>query len=257
MTKKQREQRYIEQFAACFPDFPAGEIESREEPDFLIHGLRGPLGIEVRQLFKPATDPHPPQAQEALEQHTVSKAQQIFEATHPTPLVVSFHFSAQEPLRKSRIEPLASEIAILVSINMPETEEQKRLENPWDECTPFPEEIEVINVLRPANITKPLWYPVRAGWEMSACSDYFQEVIDEKNARHAAYKQCCGELWLLLVAPNSAPSSFIDLSPEVLSHRFTSSFDRIFFFNPFVRTFSELPIARADHPVSESTPRTV
>jgi hypothetical protein len=74
----------------------------------------------------------------------------------------------------------------------------------------------------------PPWEAAKAGSVYSS-QEFLQAALDEKEQKLSRYRDSgCDEYWMLLVASGIAPSSSM-LAPDP-QHVFTSSFDRVFFF---------------------------
>jgi len=48
---KERENNHLKHFKSIFKNFPDGEIECQERPDFIVHSKTKIIGIELTEIF--------------------------------------------------------------------------------------------------------------------------------------------------------------------------------------------------------------
>ncbi len=247
MNKKDRERHQLETFKAKFSEFPTGTIVPGEEPDFLVENRGRLVGIEVTEFYRgtPANE-MPRQASESLKNQIVERARSIFEENGGPFLIVYVYFGFHIELRKNRVAELASKLAIIVSDNPVNVGETIVLENQWDDLSYFPQEFISIDILRPFEVTQPLWAVPDADVIPKFSIEAVQQVIDKKNVLTPAYRKRSQELWLLIIHGFTLSSTFED-EREVLGHTYSSDFDRIFLFDMFSRTPIELLIKGKDY----------
>jgi len=234
--KKQLELAYLLHFKESFAGLPKGRIESTERPDYIVHHQQGSLGIELRELFHPAPgQPRPHQAHENMEELILRQAESVYNASLGPPVLVSVQFASQISLAKSAVPGVARELSRLIAEAVESLTGPLTIYNRWPDHQRFPEPVVSITVARFPHITQARWSSGHAGWVWQSTPSELQAVIDEKNALCSAYRQRCDELWLLLVAANDAPSRFVELADQSPVHKFTTEFDRVFWFNAFSR----------------------
>ena len=76
--------------------------------------------------------------------------------------------------------------------------------------------------------SKHLWKNARAGWAMENCIELFQEAISKKDKLIKSYLVRCNNCWLLMVG-EIKPSSFIHPNENTINHKYSTSFNRIYY----------------------------
>lgn len=149
--KKEIELWRLEQFRSYISDFPDGEIEATEEPDFLIRGSRI-VGIELTDLHR-ETKPGqvPEQASEAMRKRVITRAQDIYIARQLPPVIASFFLDDRIHLKRREIEPLAESLADLVAKNIPGPNATTELPDGWEDTQRFPTILHSLSVRCPRN----------------------------------------------------------------------------------------------------------
>jgi hypothetical protein len=104
----------------------------------------------------------------------------------------------------------------------------------------FPKEIMMLHVCIQHKENK--WRSSSSGWIPEIAPEYLQERIDQKELKLETYKSKCSELWLLIVADNLRIPSSVDLSDIAINHRYSTGFNRIFFFWNSSRSYVELKL---------------
>ena len=229
MDKKQEERHFLDRFKSFFDNFPQGDVECTEEPDFIVATPKHRLGIEVTKLYWTSEPGNlPRQAQESLHGQVANKAEQLHEKSDLPKCIVSVHF-ADRKLRKKDIEPAAMEVFNSVMSNIPSAESSAQLPpNGWTESG-LPANISALSVYRTDNIEKTTYSAPQVGWipDMNSKTD-IQRVLDAKNPKALAYRKKCDELWLLINVAFGTISSQFDIPDEVVEEVVDANFDRVF-----------------------------
>jgi hypothetical protein len=236
--RKDRELWQVERFKETCPEFPAGEIVSTEEPDFLVNASGVSFGIELTDLYRTDSDNKlPRQASESLRKQIVERAKKLYDESHGPELWVSVYFSAFESLSKSRVPDIANHLVTIVRAADVEVDGNVQVEADWD-TSDFPEEINSIHIRRLSLLTKGFWNAPDAAFIPDCEPDQIQEIIDKKNKRITSYRNRCDVVWLLIVVDGFALSATVNFTESVRNHSFASSFDRVFIFeNAAERSF--------------------
>lgn len=222
-SKKQRERAALDAVLGHLGVVPS-PIEETEEPDFLFPLNGTAVGAEVTELYLPAPTGAdlPEQATESEERSMVEMArQQAIQQQVPAQqlqLRLSPHV-----LTKRQRKTVAADIYGFVASNFASPGEVKSFRS-----TQLPQSI-VHMTLYGLHNTPHTWNGPCSGWVHSNFADGFQDTIDKKEALRSKYLNRCREIWLITVATHDGGSSFIEWSPELAAHQFSSRFDRIFF----------------------------
>jgi hypothetical protein len=236
--KKDRERWQLERFKISCLDFPVGTITPAEEPDFLIGGGSGVVGVELTALYRAdSEDQLPRQASEALREEIVKRAQRLYQEGPGPELWVSVHFSPYATLRKSLVAGLAAKLATIVTAANVGINGNVELEDDSD-APGFPQEFSTVNIRRLQVLTKGFWTSPDAAFVPDCEPKEIQQIIDKKNKRVPSYLRKCQTIWLVVVFDGFALSSTVNLPDEIPKYVYKSGFDRTFIFeNAAARSF--------------------
>lgn len=229
VEQKDRERHQLEVFKASYSNFPTGTIVEAEGPDFLVEQPSATVGIELTEMFR-TTAPNevPRQAIESLMKQIVYRAQSNFEKAGGPALYVYVHFAPRVELRKSQVADLAQCISRIVADHPIALDQHIELHD-----GNLPEQICLINILRPSFITDALWAAPDGGAVPHLSVEAIQSRIDEKNCKIPSYRnKASGEIWLVIVHGFPMSSWFVR-SDAALEHIYKSGFDRVFLFDMF------------------------
>jgi len=249
VTKKEEEKILLQNFRDCCPECPSGEPYATESPDFLIPAGTGKLGIELTLLYRNNTRNRGLlQEQESLRRQVADKARQICESQACPHIHVNVSFNDQHRLckgRKGNIESAAKELASLILDNIPEhgTVELQETEDNYEQ---WPATLSRVSIARYDVLTKTTFCPTDGGFVPKLEPGLVQSVIDKKDLRCSDYRKRCEELWLLVVADGFACSSWFTVEPDIITHAFVASFDRVFLFQNFEKKVFELRVDQPD-----------
>jgi hypothetical protein len=143
------------------------------------------------------------------------------------------------PVIKADRDTIANGLFELVSKNLPISDAPLILEVWRQPNHPLPW-IRSVRLFRTAFLTKHHWSVPDSGWVQMDFIPELQRTINEKNRKHARYRQRCDECWLLIVASGGRPSGLFEPSAETKNHLYQSLFERTFFMEAFGGTLVEL-----------------
>ena len=163
----------------------------------------------------------------------VKHAQSIYERAAGPPLYVYVRFGRNGDWRKSRVLPIARQLAKIVSDHPLDMDQHIELKAWHFDRDYFPKQIDTVAILRPSIITDALWASPDGGAIPQLLPSDVQNRIDEKNPLVIDYRQrATEEIWLVITYGFSV-SSWFQRSDEALTHVYKSGFDRIFLFDTF------------------------
>jgi hypothetical protein len=93
---------------------------------------------------------------------------------------------------------------------------------------------------RVAIYDEAVWFAQHSGWAAELDPGLVQGELDDKEGRLAGYRKVVSEVWLLLIIPGDAPSSWIDIQNSDLSHPFRSGFDTVILLDSLGRNWYRL-----------------
>lgn len=241
--RRAAERSHLTRFLASLAEPPVGNRIFRDRPDLVIETATGRLGIEHTQLVQSRDSLARSNAMrsESLESRVVERAQGEFEAAGGPLLDIHFHFS-QRPMRKSDVNGIARALVAAVNEIIESNPSPDDPVEAWrynrGALNPLPAQIEYLWIDHGKG--ESLWGVTRSGGILVMDQDRIQAEIDVKDAKVAEYRSECDELWLLLVSDGFSPSTALKLPEEVGELQFTTGFDRVFYFNNFENTSTEL-----------------
>jgi hypothetical protein len=241
MSNKKTHERYlIEQFRACHPDFPVGEIAHFEGPDFLVRASTGPVGLEVTELLRPSRAGERPRIeQEALRQRVADRARKCYEASGGPPISVALFFSHFQDLNKRDIPGLAEQLAG-IALRTPVAMSSSLVLDAGDENPVLPPLVDRMRLARFPVVTESDWVVVDAEYLTPLTHDYLQAVLDAKTARTSDYRRHASTLWLLVVIDGFRISGSFTLPDDLLTRPYRHGFDRVFVFIRAAKQYWEL-----------------
>jgi hypothetical protein len=111
MADKKEEQLYLDMLKSRLSDFPLGEVNPSESPDFLIGSGRRITGIEVTRFYlSPPLGVKPSQELQALKDGIVEKAREIYIKSGGVALYVTVNFKKSVILAKRDVQRIACEL---------------------------------------------------------------------------------------------------------------------------------------------------
>ena len=247
---KDTEAWQLARFGEAIPDFPAGEVIAREEPDFVVHAASTVLGVELTGLFRAVEPGKPPlRGAEQLRWRVCSAASAVAERESAPPRDVVVTFSRSARLTKRRVPEVAAAVVRLVrALDVPEGA-SRTVEYAWHDRDRFPDELIAVRVSNSGRHGVGHWQPAEATLVPDCTAAQLQAAIDRKRAHYAPYRAACDAVWLVLVADGFAPSSTFSLPEAAVRAVYTGPFERVYYFENFSRAATRLRIARDGWPV--------
>ena len=174
----------------------------------------------------------------------VAQAAALAQSAEIPPLDVAVHFTDRVGVEKRDRELAARSLLALVSKNVPVIGQSVTIEMSRRPIEALPG-VRLVRVFRHEVLTKHHWAVPDAGWVQSDFAPELQQVIDDKNSRHAAYRRRCDECWLLVTVSGGRPSGLFEPSEETRDHIYRSSFSKTFFLEIFGQILIELKTTAA------------
>jgi hypothetical protein len=214
---KARERRAVEDLQQLYADFPPGEIEDSEVPDFLVRSNGACVGIEVCEYFRPERPlgSHPKE-QEALAHQIANRATEICVERGATPFWAPVSVEQGVRLFKRDVEPLASAIASAIM-----TRDADFIRNDGQ----LPLCVRDIVVYPLGRKHAPSVTIIGTTWPPPLDIEELARIVAGKEAKLHAYRKKCATVWLLIVVDGFQLSSMTE-TPTALP-AMTSAFDRV------------------------------
>ncbi len=225
--RKEIERQHLHSFRYLCSDFPRGNLQDYETPDFLIvTETQRKIGIELTQVFK--TDGETKSSQQSIEATKIEimvAARMYSECFNLPPAHVSLFFSLRRPLKAKARQEIARRVAQVVHDNMPAEGKSVQLEYRINQ----PSEVDLITINRVHPVDHHQWTCPEMGVVQTDAIALFEKAIKKKAKRLGDCLQNCDECWLLIVAPSFKPSGTIHPDKHSFSHIYASPFRRTYF----------------------------
>ncbi|MDD4963837.1 MAG: hypothetical protein PHI11_07970 [Gallionella sp.] len=222
MPDKKKERWYLEQLKASWGDFPSGEVQETERPDFLIKNHLRTHGFEITEFVKsPSTGESHHQKSNALRQQIVERALLNHREQRGKRLLIDVEFDDDVRLRNADVKPLAIQLASAVAArDFPE----KDLPG-WSEIVDVSGLKGILAVCGDYWRGNEDWNVSGGGWVKECTISDLQDVITKKAIRYSAYRTKC-ETVALVIAFEVSNNPSIEFPKQALEHRYDSPFDQ-------------------------------
>jgi len=229
---RELERRIIYSLQECCDEVPPGIICETESPDFLFRTVRGLLGIEVTQLFRPHNENQlPRQARERYADELVLSARHQYETRGGKPLDVAVAFSSESFPNRSRRDEIAHYLAeLLLRTPVPD---HLRVQIECDETNfrTFPGEIAFVRAFRYGSNTASCWAVQDGDWGVDCTPGLLLQRVEEKAGRLSTYREQSPEVWLVLAVNVSGLSTMLEIDRSTLCGTVDSPFDKTILFD--------------------------
>lgn len=233
-SKKELEFSRLERFKSFMPDFPMGEVEPTEEPDFLVRGPDRIVGLELTDLHRETLPGQTPEkATEAMRQRVVTRAREIYATRQLPPVSASFFLDDRIHVKKSEVEALAQDFADLVASNVPSPNSSKDVSEDWGDVQSFPSILHSLSIHRLDGVTKAFFNSPSATWLATLKREDVERALAAKEPKYSAYRDKCDEAWLVINADTASMSTWFEFDLDVLNNPFATRFDRVFLVQHF------------------------
>jgi hypothetical protein len=231
--QKARERAFLTEAVSLEPLLFTGPIQDSERPDFLMQAAGTTIGIEIMEYARGQhTGESAMRRSEAAQKQLANMAHQAFKANHAEPIFVTLHCNPYEAPAKAELQRLVSILVDIVGQHIPQ-ELYAKIKLDYDdlEGTGLQSFVYSINVQRVRDDRGDGWGVMSADF-ISTTAEELQGIINFKNPKVPDYLTRCDKIWLFIVA-----ESFLDLSgnisfsEDVLQHRYTTSFERVLFYD--------------------------
>jgi len=238
--KKDRERYFLQEFLKLMPELRVLNLRDSEAPDFLCDVAGIPTAIEVTRFFFPVSEGLPPQAAEAYHSRLGAElTEEHLKSTIP-PVHVSVCLYRDEALFKSRSRTgLREELFAFVSNSVPPPGPCREFDSeslPESLCEKGVDSIRIMN----ANLPSPLWSFGYASFIPESSSSIVQGILNENAPRVPRYRKKAPNLWLLILSGTDGLHSIVNFDRDVLTHQYSTDFDRLFLFRTVSRSAHEL-----------------
>lgn len=226
--KKKKEWAHLNMFRRLLPDFPVGDLQDSESPDFRVKTHHGVLGIEVTSISDTSG-----RTVEGWRETAVRNGQLEYEERGGPVVYVSFHWANSSLPKGGTPRSLGQKLVALVTAHIPKKEDgivalksEELRESGLDDILNF------VQIGRLTGLTTTTWISQPGATFMDPRLELVQGLVTKKDEKLSAYRSSCSEVWLLLVAEGLSIARTVDtdaLAQEVLE----SSFDRIYLLDLF------------------------
>ena len=239
--KKRGERYFLQEFLKLMPELTELSPIDSEAPDFLFDVAGARIGIEVTRCFLPSDQRT--RAVESYRERLARELQQEHRGSGLLPAHVSVHMHKETAfLTTSRRELLKRELLTFVSGRIPPPGPHVEFDF---EVLPQPllelgvEDVWILN-----QEIEPSWCFGYANSLPESCSSIIQDILNQKAPRIAKYRKKADKVWLLILSGTEGLHSIVHFDRDILSHEYSTDFDRVFLFRTFGPVARELRIGR-------------
>ena len=246
MRKKDRELIHLTEFQKYCHDFPLGDLEPQEEPDFLIGLCGDKVGIELRDYYFDECfgKGSPSKRQESHRNKIITNVRKAYDLCESPPVNVTITWNENIELSKASHKDIAEKLIKVVKDHIPEPGMTISLGFPNLAWKILPKEIHELWIERSVPQTSTRWDTTGGGALPIVEVKNIEKVIKDKEPKLPKYRESANEIWLLIVASGFSLSAFAKVSAELEGHVFQTSFDKVFFFNFSYSQVLELTISK-------------
>lgn len=224
-TKKDRERKTLNSLPAHLAfEVPERDIESREEPDFVLTLDEIRVGVEITDLFMESSSVSllPEQALENEERCVVNGALELARRNGIPPQLLQCRLSRHFLGKKNR-RCLVALLYDRVAANY-----AKPMEVVSGRERGLPPEIYSVTLCG-LKQDDHKWNGACSGFVHDESSLGFQNAIDEKNKLLPKYLETCDTCWLVATASQNGGTSLIEWSAQTAAINCVNGFERVFF----------------------------
>lgn len=240
MYKKQNELWILEQFKQLYKEFPMGDIEESESPDFLIHTNGEIVGIEIAEIFQ---DSH-------LSKSSKLKQREIIQGgfgntllellksklKRKTSFMLDIEFSIHHLFTKAQVNDLINQCWIpCMEVLWNNEVGFTRIENDGEN---LPKEINSIFIRLSKNGYEPFYCNNQGGGVDNLRFGHLERTLKKHEEALIKYKNC-DEYWLIIREGNYYAGSFGEIDMNI-TIPINSCFDKVFIFR--TRPSSNVPL---------------
>lgn len=238
---KLEEKRMLETFLTTYCQGTTYKYieDDNESPDFIIEMSNKKIGIEVTQIVD--------NGMKAIETVIANINQKVYVLLHERKLdtyihVMPFYKKTANLLRIDRAA-ISNQIVDVICKNLPEDNSSIIIDNS-ENLNAIPNELYNIRIVNSKNFENHLVFPIDAGHVEEDFQKELQSILDKKEIKLAAYQKRYDDIWLLVITSGFNASSLYYPLNITKTHIYTSSYDRVIFFELFRKYYFDLKLIR-------------
>lgn len=241
--KKNKEYSHLERFKKIFDNFPDGEIDCSEKPDFIVKSNNTQIGIEVTELYRDRDSEKASKLkkQESLEERVCT----ILQSKLNENWFYSDHFDIHfhKNFDRKRVNGLVEDCIKSIKSHMQMLNRSKSFDTQLvNDCRLLPFEVDSIIVNHDQNSKELSVMCVGADNVPGMNKNHILSILEDKNEKLMNYQNCDAH-WLLIVQPPTLSGSFAG-AEMVKKISFKTSFDRVFILDKLEGSYFELIIEK-------------
>jgi hypothetical protein len=239
--KKDSERYYLKEFLKLMPELQGLKPIDSEGPDFLCDVVGTLTGVEVTRFFFPTAGRFPPQAAEAYRSRLTSELRDEHLNSTITPVHVSVYMYRDDALLKpNQRSALKKELFAFVAHRIPPPGPHIEFDSESLSQSLCEKGVDSIVILHHTKLTRPYWSFPYASAIPESSSSIVQGIIDKKARLVPKYRKRADRLWLLILSGTDGLHSTVYFDNDVLTHKYSTDFDRLFLFCTFGASAHEL-----------------
>ena len=247
--EKKEELNHLKSFLNVLDPDLVKSLEENEKPDAAISKDDSKIGVEHTRIMQPETiDGLRVKREEAMRDRVLHESEKKFRDSSAKNVHVDISFDdfywlnyPQEEWGSQEYHKLPEAISNFVLDNIPPEDETIRITRPSDGF--IEDYIWYLTISHFDNGDEAKWSRPRGGSVPLIGYDIIEEIVDSKNQKSEDYDQTCEDFWLVMIKNDFDYSMTVQLSEELVEHKYQSNFARIFIFDIATHELIELNVA--------------
>ncbi len=232
--KKELEILLMNYFRAFYKDFPKGQLQPSESPDFIVKMKnRHELGIEITRLnpVNKSTPDDNQLVQISLREEIIEMSRDLFGQSSDFKLFVKFLFTDTKEVQKEK--QLIFSVTVVDLIR--KIVKNRSRESFFKEAVSgngLPEGLEEILVVNHPAMQFPVWERANNLGVSTDVAEDIRQSVHKKNEKLRLYKkQRLNYYWLLITTDRLRGLKNFNLPQKLMNYEFYSGFQKVFLFD--------------------------
>lgn len=225
----------FEEFRTLHAEFPNGDYQQTDRPDFIIKSESNKIGVEITEVFQDSHLGHSKYQQRSSVRHLITKKLiEKLQEIVPFTFHVSIHFSDHIPIRKNKEQELIDNLFNCCSKPLRELKNYQSMV--IEDYFILPDTVDFIRINRYDGLDESFDEKPDGGVVSNLEYKHLKPILQKKDSKLDDYQKC-DEYWLLIREGNYYAGTFKELNLELPVQ---SKFDKVYLFRTNENSIIEL-----------------